>query len=186
MLRVPGVSQRVRRIRRRGGAGEIYGRGCEDAQKDTFHSHGHGDGRRLCLWRDGPGGEARDRGDTGGDAHGGAGGPWPGRHAGDGRVESRFIFYPNKHKICYTIQVSGIARATSAHLHEAPAGVVGPVKLRLTPPRDETSEHECIRGLGERFIKRISGDPTGYYVDVHNDAFSDGAIRGQLTQGGPR
>jgi hypothetical protein len=51
--------------------------------------------------------------------------------------ESRFIFYPNKHKICYTIQVSGIARATSAHLHEAPAAVVGPVKLTLTPPGTE-------------------------------------------------
>ena len=110
--------------------------------------------------------------------------PGPGDTQGMG--ESRFIFYPNKHKICYTIQVSGIARTTSAHLHEAPAAVVGPVKLTLTPPRDGTSEHERIRGLGERFIKRISGNPTGNYVDVHNDAFSDGAIRGQLTQGGPR
>jgi len=45
--------------------------------------------------------------------------PGPGDTQGMG--ESRFIFYPNKHKICYTIQVSGIARATSAHLHEAPA-----------------------------------------------------------------
>jgi hypothetical protein len=104
----------------------------------------------------------------------------------DGTGEARFIFYPNKHKICYTIQVSGIERATSAHLHEAPAGDVGPVRLRLNPPRDGTSEHECIRGLGGRFIKRISGNPTGYYVDVHNEEFSDGAVRGQLTQGGPR
>jgi len=104
----------------------------------------------------------------------------------DGSGEARFIFYPNKNKICYTIQVSGIERATSAHLHEAPAGEVGPVKLALNPPRDGTSEHECIRGLGERFIKRISGNPTGYYVDVHNAIHRDGALRGQLTQGGPR
>ena len=110
--------------------------------------------------------------------------PGPGDTQGMG--ESRFIFYPNKHKICYTIQVSGIARATSAHLHEAPAGVVAPVKLTLTPPRHGTSEHQCIRGLGERFVKWISGNPTGYYADVHNDAFSDGAISGQLTKGGPR
>jgi hypothetical protein len=110
--------------------------------------------------------------------------PPPGDENGTG--EARFISYPNKHKICYTIQVSGIERATSAHLHKAPAGQDGPVKLRLNPPRDGTSEHECIRGLGERFIKRISGNPTGYYVDVHNEEFSDGALRGQLTQGGPR
>ena len=104
----------------------------------------------------------------------------------DGTGEARFIFYPNKHKICYTIQVSGIARTTSAHLHEAPAGQVGPVKLRLNPPRDGTSEHECIRGLGKRFIKKISGNPTGYYVDVYDAVHQDGALRGQLTQGGPR
>ena len=60
------------------------------------------------------------------------------------------------------------------------------MKLTLNPPRDDTSEHECIRGLGERFIKKISGNPTGYYADVHNEAFPDGAVRGQLTQGGPR
>jgi hypothetical protein len=36
--------------------------------------------------------------------------------------ESRFISYPNKHKICYPIQVSGITRATLAHPHEVPAG----------------------------------------------------------------
>ena len=56
--------------------------------------------------------------------------------------------------------------------------MVGPVNLTLTPPRDGTSEHQCIRGLGERFIKWISGNPTGYYVDVHNEVFPDGAIRG--------
>ena len=103
-----------------------------------------------------------------------------------GSGEARFIFYPNKNKICYTMQVSGIARATSAHLHEAPAGQTGPVKLALNPPQDGTSEHECIRGLGKRFIKRISGNPTGYYVDVHNDEHPNGALRGQITQGGPR
>ena len=105
----------------------------------------------------------------------------------DGVGEASLIFYPNKNKICYTIRVSNIARATSAHLHEAPAGRTGPVKLRLDPPpADGTMDHECIRGLGERFIKRISGDPTGYYVDVHNTEYPDGAVRGQLTQGGPR
>ena len=46
----------------------------------------------------------------------------PGAGDTQGMSESRLIFYPNKHKLCYTIQVSGIARATSAHLREAPAG----------------------------------------------------------------
>ena len=104
----------------------------------------------------------------------------------DGSGEARFIFYPNKNKICYTIQVAGIERATSAHLHGASAGEVGPVKLALNPPRAGTSEHGCIRGLGERLIKRISGNPTGYYVDVHDAVHQGGALRGQIAQGGPR
>lgn len=109
-----------------------------------------------------------------------------GTDASQGSGEARFIFYPNKNKICYTIEVSGIDGATSAHLHKAPAGQNGPVKLGLNPPKDGTSEHECIRGLGERFIKKISGNPTGYYADVHNTDYPGGALRGQLTQGGPR
>lgn len=110
--------------------------------------------------------------------------PPPGDPSGTG--QTRFIFYPNKNKICYTIQVSGIGGATSAHLHQARAGQNGPVRLGLDPPKDGTSAHECIRGLGKRFVKKISGNPTGYYVDVHNDEFPGGALRGQLTQGGPR
>ena len=83
----------------------------------------------------------------------------PGAGDTQGMSESRLISYPNKHKLCYTIQVSGIAGATSAHLHEAPVGEVGPVRLRLNPPRDGTSEHECIRGLGKRFIKKSRATP---------------------------
>ncbi len=60
------------------------------------------------------------------------------------------------------------------------------MKLALKPPDNGTSEHGCIRDLGERFVKRISGNPTGYYVDVHNAVHQDGALRGQLAQGGPR
>jgi hypothetical protein len=54
------------------------------------------------------------------------------------------------------------------------------VKLNLLPPRN--SARECVRGLGERFIKRISRDSSGYYVDVHNKAYPGGALRGQLTR----
>ncbi len=101
----------------------------------------------------------------------------------DGIGQVRMTLYPNKNKTCYTIQANAnsIGQATAAHLHKAPAGMNGPVKLRLlTPPADGSSRHECIRGLGERFIKKIGRDSsTGYYVDVHS---STGDIRGQLSR----
>ena len=60
------------------------------------------------------------------------------------------------------------------------AGEEGAVKLNLLLPRN--SARECVRGLGERFIKKISRNSSNYYVDVHNDEYPDGALRGQLAR----
>ena len=101
----------------------------------------------------------------------------------DGIGQVKMTLYPNKNKICYTIQADNIGPATAAHLHEAPAGQTGPVKLNLLTPRaDGETRHECIRSLGERFIKKIGRDSsTGYYVAVHTNG-GDGDIRGQLSR----
>jgi len=103
--------------------------------------------------------------------------------AGDpgGSGMARFTFYPNKNKICYRIEVSNIDTATEAHLHEGIAGETGAVKLKLKPPGADGSSRECIRGLGEMFIRHISKNPSNYYVDVHYSEFPDGAVRGQLS-----
>jgi hypothetical protein len=103
--------------------------------------------------------------------------PTPGDPDGSGMA--RMIFYPMKNKICYRVTVSGIQTATKAHLHMGDAGEEGgPVKLNLLPPRN--SARECIRGLGERFIKKIARNSSSYYVDVHNNEYPGGAVRGQL------
>ncbi len=98
----------------------------------------------------------------------------------DGTGMARMIFYPMKNKICYRVTVSGIQTATKAHLHMGDAGEVGPVKLNLLPPRN--SARECIRGLGERFIRKIARNSSRYYVDVHNNEYPGGALRGQLSR----
>ena len=98
----------------------------------------------------------------------------------DGSGMARMIFYPQKNKLCYRLTVSDIKRATGAHLHMGDAGEEGAVKLNLLPPRD--SARECVRGLGERFIKMISRNSSNYYVDVHNDEHRGGALRGQLAR----
>ena len=101
--------------------------------------------------------------------------PGPGDHNGSGM--GRFHFYPMKNKICYRVTVSGIQTATKAHLHMGDEEG-GMVKLNLLPPRN--SARECARGLGERFIKRIARNSSSYYVDVYNNEYPDGAVRGQL------
>ena len=98
----------------------------------------------------------------------------------DGTGMARMIFYPQKNKICYRVTVSGIQTATKAHLHMGDTGEEGGmVKLNLLPPRN--SARECVRGLGERFIRKIARNSSGYYVDVHNNDFPNGAVRGQLS-----
>jgi hypothetical protein len=98
----------------------------------------------------------------------------------DGTGHVRMLLYPSKNKICYTITVSGIEPATAAHLHVAGADEEGPVRLNLLPPSG--SARECIRGLGKRFIRKIKHNTSNYYVDVHNNEFDGGALRGQLTR----
>jgi hypothetical protein len=107
----------------------------------------------------------------------GAGNPNQGDPNGSGMA--RMIFYPMKNKICYRVTVSGIQTATKAHLHMGDVGEEGGmVKLNLLPPRN--SARECIRGLGERFIKKIARHSSSYYVDVHNNEYQGGALRGLL------
>jgi hypothetical protein len=87
---------------------------------------------------------------------------------------------PGQGQICYDLTVSGIAPATAAHIHEAPAGVAGPVVVTLAPPSDGTSS--ACTSVDQALAKEILKDPADYYVNVHNAEFRGGALRGQLSR----
>ncbi len=87
---------------------------------------------------------------------------------------------PGQGVLCYELSVSGIAPATAAHLHEAPFGEVGPVVVTLEAPTDGFSSG-CI-DVGRVLAKDILKNPADYYVNVHNDEFPAGALRGQLSK----
>ena len=82
--------------------------------------------------------------------------------------------------VCYELTVSGIEPATAAHIHNAPAGVNGPVVVPLTPPTNGSSSGcvEVVRSLA----KAIATSPDQYYVNVHNVNYPAGAVRGQLSK----
>jgi hypothetical protein len=99
----------------------------------------------------------------------------------DGTGYIQVGLYPVKNKICYRLTVENITLpVTAAHLHEAPAGSKGWVRLRLTTPGADGSAREW-RGLSSGFIRKIKRDPENYYVNVHNSEYQDGAVRGQLS-----
>ncbi len=96
----------------------------------------------------------------------------------DGMGTATIRVNPGRAQICYTISVSGIAPATMAHIHEAPAGSPGPVVAGLSAPASGTSQG-CV-SVTRELAKEIIKNPSDYYVNVHNAEFPGGAVRGQL------
>jgi hypothetical protein len=104
----------------------------------------------------------------------------PGPGDPDGSGTATVTLNQGQSEICFEITVSGIAPATAAHIHVAPAGVAGPVVVPLTPPTSGSSSG-CV-SVDPGLIKAIRQNPSAYYVNVHNADFPAGAVRGQLSK----
>ena len=82
-------------------------------------------------------------------------------------------------EVCWDLSVSDIEPANAAHIHVGPAGVNGPVVVPLSPPTDGSSSG-CA-DVDRALAKDILQHPEEYYVNVHNEEFPGGAVRGQLS-----
>ncbi len=82
-------------------------------------------------------------------------------------------------ELCYGISVQDIDQATAAHVHQAEAGVNGGIVIPLTAPDATGVVEDCI-AVDPALLKAIVANPAGYYVNVHNEEFPNGALRGQL------
>ena len=87
-------------------------------------------------------------------------------------------------RICFSLTWSSeVANPTAAHIHKAPAGQNGGVVAPLFTTVQTTGKASgCVSGLDKDLIKDIRQNPQSYYVNVHNAAFTAGAIRGQLSK----
>ncbi len=100
----------------------------------------------------------------------------------DGTGTATITLMPGTAQVCWEIQVSGITLpATASHIHEAPAGVAGPVVIPLSAPDANGFSSGCANVAREQILE-IMRDPEGYYVNVHNVDYPSGALRGQLSK----
>jgi hypothetical protein len=100
--------------------------------------------------------------------------PGPGDPNGRGQAEVKVY----KAKVCYELEVKRIKPATAAHIHRGGPNVAGPIVVELKAPTDGSSEG--CKAISKQLSKNLREHPSHYYVNVHNDPYPDGAIRGQL------
>ncbi len=100
--------------------------------------------------------------------------PGPGDEDGSGTAVVKVF----EAEVCYTLRVGNIEAPTAAHIHLGLRGEAGPVVATLEPPTDGTSKAsvEIPRALS----LGLREHPHRYYVNVHNEPFPGGAVRGQL------
>jgi hypothetical protein len=104
--------------------------------------------------------------------------PGPGDPDGSGMANITINVF--KRQVCFALMVADIGPATAAHIHIAPPGEPGPVVVPLNPPPTDGSSSGCANNVERRLLRNILQHPENYYVNVHNEEFPAGAVRGQL------
>ena len=84
-------------------------------------------------------------------------------------------------ELCYAIVVHNIGNPTAAHIHAARAGINGGIFIPLDPPASGDSGHisDCIPATSNQ-RNQLRNKTNKFYINVHNNAFPNGALRGQL------
>ncbi len=82
-------------------------------------------------------------------------------------------------EVCYTLRVENIQlRQLAAHIHLGLRDETGPVVVTLEPPTGGSSR--ACTPIPRALSLELRENPRRYYVNVHNERFPAGAIRGQL------
>ena len=102
--------------------------------------------------------------------------PGPGDEDASGQAH---VYLEADGTICYDfIGIDGLdTPPTAAHIHEGDESTAGPPVLTLETPT-EGSLDACAEDQAE-LSARIAENAAGFYINVHNEEFPDGAIRGQ-------
>lgn len=102
----------------------------------------------------------------------------------DGAGVAALAVDQDTNQVCVLIDVANIGPATLSHIHQGAAGVNGPIVVDLPIP-SAGSATGCATNLSAALLQNIVANPAGFYVNIHNTEFPNGAVRGQLQIGAP-
>jgi len=104
--------------------------------------------------------------------------PGPGDPNGRGEADVKVF----REEVCYELTFKRIAPATAAHIHQGGPNVAGPIVVTLFErPNNPVERHisRCV-DISRSLSEALREHPSRYYVNVHNEPYPNGAIRGQL------
>jgi hypothetical protein len=105
----------------------------------------------------------------------------PGPGDEDGKGNAKLTLKPDKDQICFVIKFKNIEDPTEGHIHKGVEGKDGDVVVELfTDTQSESPIKDCVDDVESKLLKQLEAKPEKFYVNLHNDEFKDGAIRGQL------
>jgi len=107
---------------------------------------------------------------------GGAEVPGPGDTDGGGTAN--LTIKHDTGEVCYDITVKDIQEPTAAHIHAGAAGTSGAPKVTFKKATD--GAWKGCATADKALLDDIMKNPGNYYVNVHNNDFPNGALRGQL------
>jgi hypothetical protein len=103
----------------------------------------------------------------------------------DGRGKARITLRPNRDQVCFRLSWRNIGSPTMAHIHAGERGTNGDIVVTLfsqaSPlPDSINAVGGCANDVPDETSDQIDDNPGDFYVNVHNQDFPGGAIRGQL------
>lgn len=102
--------------------------------------------------------------------------PGPGDTDGSGMG----VFVGTDSGLNYAAMVQNIDAPTASHIHRGAPGVPGPVVITLASAYPDNMATGTV-AVADTLIQEIIENPTNFYFNVHNAAFSGGAVRGALS-----
>lgn len=97
----------------------------------------------------------------------------------DGTGTAAFTLNQGHGQICYDVTWTGLGIVSGLHIHAASNNAIV-VPLDADAVLTDGNAKGCVDGVAKNLIKAIRQHPEQYYVNVHTDEFTAGAIRGTL------